>query len=79
MAISRILIRPKPNFRNTPRGRPVIAQRRRCLTGAALRGIDWNLSRASKRSSSVASALLITAKIAARFAAYFLASATRFT
>src|SRR6185295_19192037 len=37
-AISRNLLRAKPNLRNVPRGRPVSAQRLRTLTGDALRG-----------------------------------------
>src|SRR5260364_90422 len=45
-AISRILLRAKPNFRNVPRGRPVSAQRLRCRVGFALRGNCCNFRRA---------------------------------
>ena len=34
------LFRAIPNLRKVPRGRPVIAQRLRCLTGDELRGYD---------------------------------------
>src|SRR6266704_824602 len=51
-AISRSLLRPSPNLRNTPRGRPVSLQRLRSRTGEAFLGNCCCFSRASWRSSS---------------------------
>jgi hypothetical protein len=52
IASSRSLLRPRPNLRYTPRGRPVIAQRLRSRVGEASRGSFCSFSRAASRSSS---------------------------
>src|SRR5215471_16010743 len=68
-AISRSLLRARPNLRNTPRGRPVSLQRLRSRTGEAFRGSCWSCSRASWRSSSERFTSLMVASSAARRAA----------
>src|SRR5207249_2144425 len=68
-AISRSLLRPSPNLRNTPRGRPVSLQRLRRRTGEAFLGNCCCFSRASWRSSSERLASLMIASSAARLAA----------
>src|SRR5574340_1839001 len=78
MANSRSLPRPRPNFLNTPRGRPVKAQRLRKRTGLASRGNCCNLSRAPCRSSALSVALWIAAMSSARLAAYFFTVSRRF-
>src|SRR6266849_6272415 len=64
-AISRSLLRPSPNLRNTPRGRPVRLQRFRSRTGEAFLGSCCCFSRASWRSSSERLASLMIASSAA--------------
>ena len=46
-ASSRILLRPRPNMRKVPRGRPVMAQRLRRRVGLALRGSFCSSRRAA--------------------------------
>src|SRR5574343_1013612 len=77
IAISRSLLRPRPNLRNTPRARPVSAQRLRWRTGLALRGSCCSFRRASKRSSSDRLALLMTAINCSRLAANLATSLAR--
>src|SRR5712691_4058351 len=77
-AISRSLLRPSPNLRKTPRGRPVSLQRLRRRTGDAFLGSCWSFSRASWRSSSERLESLMTARIAARLAANFATVLRRF-
>src|SRR5690242_2106007 len=78
IAYSRSLLRPRPNLRKTPRGRPVIAQRLRSRVGFALRGSCCSLSRAAKRSSSEARGLSTIDSSIARLFAYFATSFSRF-
>src|SRR4051794_41974411 len=52
-ASSRILLRARPNWRNVPRGRPVMPQRLRWRGGVALRGSFFRGRRAAARSSSL--------------------------
>src|SRR5215467_6099189 len=68
-AISRSLLRARPNLRNTPRGRPVSLHRLRRRTGEAFRGSCCSCSRASWRSSSERFTSLMVASSAARRAA----------
>src|SRR5260370_31635974 len=77
-AISRSLLRPRPNLRNTPRGRPVRLQRFRSRTGEAFLGSCCCFSRASWRSSSERLASLMIASSAARLAAYLATVLRRF-
>ena len=57
-ARSRSLLRPRPNLRYTPRGRPVSAQRLRSLTGEASRGSFCSLARAADEAREEARAKL---------------------
>src|SRR5690606_5321145 len=77
MVASRSLVRPRPNFRYTPRGRPVIAQRLRWRDGDASRGSACSLARASSRSASVDFGLRMVSFSCTRFAAYRFARASR--
>src|SRR5689334_5890829 len=71
-AYSRSLLRPRPNLRNTPRGRPVSAQRLRRRVGLALRGSACSLRRAAKRSSSeVFEFSMIAVSASRRFSNFF--------
>ncbi len=78
IAYSRSLLRPRPNLRKTPRGRPVSAQRLRKRVGFALRGSACSLSRAAYLSSSDAFGFSMIACSAARFFANFATSFSRF-
>src|SRR5574338_375064 len=77
-AISRSLLRHRPNLRNTPRGRPVRLQRLRCRVGLALRGSCCRRSRAAIRSSSESFTSPTRASSSARLAANFATSLARF-
>src|SRR6266496_3209057 len=79
IANSRSLLRPRPNLRKYPRGRPVIAQRLRRRVGFALRGSCCSFCRAANRSSSDIFVLLTIAKSASRRLANFFTSARRFS
>src|SRR5215831_8704417 len=68
-AISRSLLRARPNLRNTPRGRPVSLQRLRRRTGEAFLGNCCSCSRASWRSSSERFTSLMVASSSVRRAA----------
>src|SRR5205823_2826328 len=70
-ASSRSLLRPRPNLRYTPRGRPVSAQRLRRRTGDASRGSFCSLSRAASLSSSDARESCMISSSAARRALNF--------
>src|SRR5690606_12490218 len=78
IAISRILLRARPNLRKVPRGRPVMAQRLRRRTGEASRGSAWSFARASARASSVAFGSRMIARSCLRRSAYFFTVASRF-
>src|SRR5215472_15797350 len=78
-AISRSLLRARPNLRNTPRGRPVSLQRLRSRTGEAFRGSCCSCSRASWRSSSERFTSLMVASCAARRAANLATVLRRFS
>src|SRR5258706_4411715 len=77
-AISRSLLRPSPNLRNTQGGRPVRLQRFRSRTGEAFLGSCCCFSRASWRSSSERLESLMIASSAARLAAYLATVLRRF-
>src|SRR5476649_2262867 len=77
MANSRSLLRPRPNWRNVPRGRPVMAQRLRWRVGLALRGSFCRPRRAAARSSSLRFASLEIAFSSACFFAYLATSLSR--
>lgn len=78
IAISRSLLRPKPNLLYTPRGRPVNKQRLRTLTGLALRGNICSFILAERRSSLLVLMLLITTSNSFRYAANFFTVSRRF-
>src|SRR3569623_713628 len=74
---TRSLLRPRPNLRYTPRGRPDSSQRLRWRTGLASRGSFCSLVCASIFSSYEAFGLITIAFSSARLAAYFLTSLVR--
>src|SRR3569623_1386656 len=77
MVASRSLLRPRPNWRYTPRGRPDSSQRLRWRTGLASRGSFCSLDCASIFSSYEAIGFTTIAFSSARLAAYFLTSLVR--
>src|SRR5450631_487990 len=78
IAISRSLLRPRPNLRNTPRGRPVSLHRLRSLVGLESRGSCCSFCRAAKRASSEIFTLSMTVWSSARFFANFFTILRRF-
>src|SRR6266513_4698249 len=67
IAISRSLLRPRPNLRNTPRGRPVSLHRLRSRVGLESRGSCCSFCLAARRSSSESLMLAIVVCSSARF------------
>src|SRR5439155_22636258 len=78
IAISRNLFGPSPNFRNTPRGRPVKRQRLRNRVGLESRGSPSRRRRAACRSSSEIFGLAMIASSSTRLFAYFFTVRRRF-
>src|SRR4051794_26418281 len=79
IARSRSLLRPRPNLRYTPRGRPVSAQRLRIRTGDASRGSFCSFWRASSFASSDARESYMISNSAVRFALNFSTVLRRFS
>src|SRR5690606_27051996 len=78
MVASRSMLRPRPNLRYTPRGRPDSSQRLRWRLGEESRGSLASLVAASIFSSYEAVCEEMTFFSSTRLAAYFLASFSRF-
>src|SRR5205823_8882209 len=77
IAMSRSLLRPSPNLRYTPRGRPVSLHRLRNRVALESRGSCSNLRRAASRCSSENLTLRMSASSSARFLAYFFTASRR--
>src|SRR5437667_2870372 len=77
IAMSRSLLRPSPNLRYTPRGRPVRLPRLRKRVALESRGSCSSLRRAASRSSSENLTLRMSASSSARLLAYFFTASRR--